>query len=628
MLALGAALLALLMATGSAEGPNPSPKRDEAGQADLPPVRGLTGQVREVRIAVPAPDAVAPLAESPPSADLDLKRMAEWAMNYLIETPRKQLDYEPVFQCHPLRCPPIPEGDDPVVACDTDARMDWEWYYMRDITGSRRGKEVEAAFHRRIRHYIGPDGRVWSHPGCYNEGDIHAHYTEKDYVIHIWGATKILKSLAEDYARTGNHESRALARKVMLALKKLATWDGEGRCWFPGGMGALKPDGTIVPNGWNSHPAPIVEPLVTYWLATRDPEGLAFAKAYAEGIVNNLQPGGIRFQPDGSFQGHSHATMHSVWGVAHLGLVTGEPRYLDFARRVWDWMLTRGTGTGWYPAGPDNCNETCCLSDMMSIAACLGRGGHPEYFDFVERYLRNYISNLQFLVTPQFEAAYRARNHAAGEAQIAAGLQELRRFQGGIIGGSGLNDYENALLGGASGFEMFGCCAPEGMRAIYTTWSHVIDRWPASALGPAGVYVNMSLNRESKWGRVVSFLPDAGRLTVKAAVKETFFLRPPHWTPRAQVEAFVDAKPTPVVWSGDYVRFEARPGQELTLTYPLVACTQEVSGLWKSCAPDLHMTFHWVGNMVVSASPPAAGTPLFTGRPRLLPPVRAESRSQ
>src|SRR2546426_398790 len=84
-----------------------------------------------------------------------------------------------------------------VVACDTDARMDWEWYYMREITGSRRGKVVEAAFHKRIRDYIGPDGRVWSHPGCYNEGNIHAHYTQKDYVIHIWGATKILKSLAE-----------------------------------------------------------------------------------------------------------------------------------------------------------------------------------------------------------------------------------------------------------------------------------------------------------------------------------------------------------------------------------------------------------------------------------------------
>src|SRR5579862_1859777 len=359
-------LLAVLPASG---GGGRRVKGEAPDQRDLPPVRGLTGEVRDVTIAVPAPVSILPIAESHPPGDIDLKRMAEWAMNYLIETPRKQLDYEPVFQCHPLRCPPVPQGVDPVVSCDTDARMDWEWYYVRDITGSNRGKDVEAAFHKRIRAYIGQDGRVWSFPGCYNEADIHARFAQSDLVIHIWGATKILKSLAEDYARTHHAESKQLARKVMITLKKLATWDGQERCWFPGGMGALKPDGSVVPNGWNSHPAPIVEPLVTYWLATGDPEGLEFAKAYAEGIVNNLQPGGIRFQPDGSFAGHSHATMHSVWGVAHLGLVTGERKYLDFAKRVWDWMLTRGTGTGWYPAGPDNCNETCCLSDMMSIAA-------------------------------------------------------------------------------------------------------------------------------------------------------------------------------------------------------------------------------------------------------------------
>ena len=57
-------------------------------------------------------------------------------MNYLICTPRPELDYEPVFQCHPLRCPPIPAGHDVVVPCDTDARMNWEWYYMREVSGS------------------------------------------------------------------------------------------------------------------------------------------------------------------------------------------------------------------------------------------------------------------------------------------------------------------------------------------------------------------------------------------------------------------------------------------------------------------------------------------------------------
>ena len=517
-----------------------------------PVILGLTGQISDVKTAVPAADEIELLVGAQIPADIDLTRMAEWALNYLSETPRKNLGYEPVFQCHPLQCPPVPEGQDPVVACDTDARMDWEWYYLRDITGSKRGVEVEAAFHHRIRQYIDAEGKVWSHPGCFNEGNTNTKYEKKDFVVHIWGATKILKSLSEDYLRTKNPESAALAHKVMLALKHIATWDDKGRCWIRCGMGALNPDGSIVPNGWNRQPAPIVEPLVTYWLATGDREGLDFAKAYAEGMMNNLQPDGIKFQQEGRditggfpFGAHSHATMHAVWGVAHLGVVTGEPKYVNFARNVWDGLLRRGTGTGWFPAGPDNCNETCCVSDMISVATLIAQSGHPEYFDFAERYLRNYISNLQFIVTPEFETLYRQRNKNATEAQLQKGLAELRKFQGGIIGGSGLNDYENDLLGNVSGFEMFGCCAPEGMRAIYTTWANTIDHYEKSPLGPAGVYINESFDRDSKWGRVVSFMPESGRLTVKAAVADAFFLRPPHWAPREAVRAFVGAKRVP-----------------------------------------------------------------------------------
>ena len=444
-------------------------------------------------------------------------------------------------------------------------------------------------------------------------------WKKEEYIIHTWGATKILKSLAEHYSKTTDLQSKELARKVLLGLKKLAASDANGRCWFPQGMGGCKADGTVVPNHWNQHPAPIVEPLITYSLATGDPEGLEFARAYTEGIINHSQPDGLVFHPDGSFDGHSHATMHALWGVAHLGLIDDNPRYLDFVERSWKFMLSRGTGTGWFPAGPDSCNETCCISDMMSIASVLGFSGKTEYFDYVERYMRNYISNLQFIVSPEFETYYRSLHQDKTPREIEASLTQLRKFQGGIIGGSGLNDYENELLGGIAGFEMFGCCAPEGMRAIHTTWNSIIDRLPISRLGPKGVYVNLCLSRQSPWGKVVSFFPQQGRMTVVPTVEEAFFLRPPHWVQRSQVNAFVGNKPVPTVWSGDYVRFDAKSDQELTITYPLISFSHEVTGIWKVSAPDLKIKFEWLGNMVVSSDPAATKTPLFSGKPRVLP---------
>jgi hypothetical protein len=163
-----------------------------------------------------------------------------------------------------------------------------------------------------------------------------------------------------------------------------------------------------------------------------------------------------------------------------------------------------------------------------------------------------------------------------------------------------------------------GCCAPEGMRAIHTAWLNTIERRSQSRFGPAGIYVNMSFNRESPLGRVVSFMPDEGRLTVKASVKAPFLLRPPHWAPHNEVRAFIGSKLVPVKWIGEYAGFDAKPGDELTITYPLLEFSHQVAGLWKG-RPDLHLTYKWRGNMVSSVDPPAKLTPLFTGRPKRLP---------
>ena len=582
-------------------------------------IRGLTGSVTNVRIATP----VMPTAPPASSIDLDLKQMAAWAMNYLIHTPRPEYDYEPVFQCHPLRCPPVPSGHDVVVPCDTDARMNWEWYYMREVSESQAGQDIEAAFHRRMLKYVQSDGTVLAHVGCYNEGEINKVYAATDQVYHVWGATKILHALAEDYRRMGSVLAQDTARQIMLRLKRLAVFTSPDICYFPAGMGAVSVDGAPIANNWNSNPAPIVEPLVNYYLATGDEEALAFARAYAEGIMTAAQPGGIRIGDDGNLGGgHGHAMLHALWGIAHLGIVTSETRYTAFVKRSLDWVMRLGTGTGWFPAAPDwaaNCNETCMISDVMSNAALVARAGYPEYYDYVERYLRNYISNLQFIVTPEFEAYYRQLNPTVDENDIQQGLQTLRKFRGGIIGASGLNDYENVLLH-AHGFEMFGCCAPEGMRAIYTAWTHTIQRLPASPLGPAGVYVSLCLNRDSEWREAHSVFPDAGGFRVKAKVSDTFYLRPPHWAPRESIKSFRNGAVVPAVWSGDYLRFDdAQPGDELAIGYPLLRFTHLAGGQWQKIAPDLRVMYEWLGNMVVAVDPPAQHTPLFTGHPRQLP---------
>ena len=110
-------------------------------------VRGIPGNVEKLGV-VRSPQNGQLMKNHKPQGDVNIKGMARWAMNYLLRTPRPELDYQPRFYCHPLMCPPVLAGWDSIVDGDTDCRMDWEFYYMRDICGATEGRDIEKAFHK------------------------------------------------------------------------------------------------------------------------------------------------------------------------------------------------------------------------------------------------------------------------------------------------------------------------------------------------------------------------------------------------------------------------------------------------------------------------------------------------
>jgi hypothetical protein len=580
--------------------------------------------------------------------DIDIRRMAQWAMHYLANSPKPEFNYQPVFQAFPLKFPSVREEYDPVVDCDTDARMDWEWFFMRDVAGGKFAADVEDKFHARLRLYIGDDGLAHCHPGCYREDLKDKVYGEDDKIIHTWGTIKILRSLSLDYARNKKSERLDLAGRVVAGLRKLFVWGkdekGEEFCYGPNGMGPVDPKGRLTKEQygiWGLQPAPIVGPMLDDYLVSGDESALAFAKAAAKGIIESRQPGSIAFLKNGAFVipeegqhehptldsnknvAHTHGSLHAIWGVAELGFYLGEKKYLEFAKRSFDWMMQRGTGTGWFPAMPDSCNETCAISDMISIAVLLGRSGYTEYFDYAERYFRNYIVNLQFIVSPELEVYYRRIHADNGEKEINHQLELLRRLQGAIIGGSGINDYENELLGRVSGFSIFGCCAPEGMRTIYTI-SKGICVEENGVFMPKGLYIHIPFSFENSEGIVHSLFPSEGGVEVIPKKDTTVFIRVPHWTDRDKTTITIDGKPVQPEWSGKgaapYLTVEAKAGRKIRVVWPLVTFTH-TSKVWPDTAPDLEVAFDWLGNSVIACRPPAEAKniPLFTGGPRILP---------
>ena len=189
-----------------------------------------------------------------------------------------------------------------------------------------------------------------------------------------------------------------------------------------------------------------------------------------------------------------------------------------------------------------------------------------------------------------------------------AGLALLGHYEGGFIARVYPNDLARSRT--SEGMSMMGCCPPEAMRALHIAWSHIVTETKR------GIEINLAMNRDHPAARVASFLPHEGKVTVHARRNADFYLRPPSWTLRKEVRAYVDGKASTPVWDGAYIRFAGvKSGQRLTITYPLVDFSQRVTIDGKA------YTYHWIGNTVLGVNPAGAILPLFAEVPRPLPQI-------
>ncbi|MCL4545804.1 MAG: hypothetical protein M1118_14650, partial [Chloroflexi bacterium] len=335
-----------------------------------------------------------------------------------------------------------------------------------------------------------------------------------------------------------------------------------------------------------------------------------------------------RHQPDGHVDGHNHVQMHAIRGVAQLGAVTRHWRALDWAKIAYAYFHATSFDTGWLPeivGCPDHCNhsETCLTADMLEVEVWLARAGRPRYWDRVDRTIRNSIVPAQFALTPAIEAFWRAVNHDRSPAELTEGLHTLHELEGGFLSALTPNDRVFAVPPGGQHFgavgyrdrqlvlDMMGCCPPEGMRALYLAWANTVQP------SVQGVLVNLAFDHDGPHATVRTEMPRLGRLQVTPKVAANFLLRPPSWTPRAQVQAWRNGRAVEATWGGpahDYLVFAAaRPGELLELSWPLVAFTQHVTYRPAYATQDDHYVYRWAGSTVVAVDPPGDWLPLFSG---------------
>jgi hypothetical protein len=547
-------------------------------------------------------------SSAPPG--IDLPKMARRAMNYFLKTPRPHLNYACRFNNGLDHCPPGPQGEDLVAHGDTDARMDAIYPGLRELSGLTEGTEVDEGVHKRVLGYLGDDDLSHAPYAMCCATDMPPD-TE---ITSLWTTGWTIRSITERWLRNRDAELKERARRSALALKKLASWDS-GRAYFPGGLllegkwlgGCFGAEANFYTNQ--------VSDLLHYAEAAGDEEIAEFAYALARGIAAGL-PGGLgmrRFREDGSFTDHTHMHTRVLWGVAMAGRVMRDPALIEWARRGYEFVRSRGTDFGWFPErmilpgehpydGYEervDVAETCCMGDMTQTAIELAKAGYPHYWDHVERYVANYLREVQFSITPAVESFYRGRHAALPSAELRRGLEILRDFEGGFMGCVGVNEWAGVL----GPLNMAGCCVPEGARALVTAANHVMTEEKGL------VRVNMSLGHA---GKAATVHAGEGTLEVTAKRASGYLLRPPGWAERQAVTALRNGKEIEPAWENDYLRFENVSADDTVgIRYPVPHFLQRVS-IGGRLEAQRAYTVQWVGNRVLEIRPPGKSFPMFS----------------
>lgn len=554
-------------------------------------VSGFLGTIVNAEI-VPgsAPTSIEPVAKTQAPRDpLDLVLMAKWSLNYLAGTVTVENNFASSYGNWPLNMPPYAVGGDIIAIADSEVRNLLAFVLMRKMSGINDGANVQKGIMERVCGYQDPCGLF--NPPAHGDTDV------------LWATAWATRALIEDFVTTGNREALSRAEKALKAVREYAVESNAEGLLRLAPPEKLNLDGRVIRFAYRGElDFCIVEPFIRYYEATGDKDMLAVAKGLVDGRL-------AKFSRHDS--GHTHSHWHGVIPVAHLGAVTGEAKYLDWAEdQLHRWSSMR-TDYGWFEAiGGFGSSETCAVADLLHVCVYLAHGGRTTHYDLVERTLRNYLPQEQFFVADEkFMAIWRQRTYKDRDQHLAL----MRRMEGGFLCRTTPADHwaENTI-------SLEGCCPPTGMMGLYLAWKDIVRKTDK------GVFVNMAFNHDCTEARVASFLPDQGQLTVTPKQDGTFYVRVPGFAPRDRVTAWRNGqKSGSVAWMNDYVAFgDAKQGEELTVTYPLVAFSQKMR------TAGVDYTICWKGNTVTGIEPKGKVWPLFDKMPYPIPPYRGEAASR
>lgn len=483
--------------------------------------------------------------------------------------------------------------------------------------------QIEAWMMRLLGEY----GLTWlvDEPFASPWGQTMLYYGERtpEQMAEIsWGQRGTLLGLTSRWLATGDERFYTAACRLIDGLLQVALHHPAG-LYYPEGYYRASGWQTRTPRlaiGIEEYNAAVLWPAIRFYAASGYAPALALAEGIAQFALHRTQgylSTGAIAPVKAELEDHFHTRGNFMLGILKLGLVTGRPEYVAWARQGYDHARANGTAFGWFPEGIHHRHgEVCCITDMLELALLLGQHVDPAYYADAERFGRNHLLEGQFLDLDTLQQAV-DRLPASAQQPPANGHYSTNEGVvtsqvGAFASRSTLNDAFHPDV-----LAMMQCCNAAGTRGLYDLWRYAVETCPAANDPLSQHHVHLRFSIATPDLRVVSHEPTTGRLDITAHTPGTVAVR----LPAGEDHAFVllpTHEPQMLPAQHGYVHFALGTGETAQVHYRL--CEWSAQYTVGTAERNTVCTGHWRGETLLRVEPAGTYLPLYN-RAVDLPPV-------
>ena len=331
---------------------------------------------------------------------------------------------------------------------------------------------------------------------------------------------------------------------------------------------------------------------------------------------------------------HFHHSLYALMAVCEYASITDDRAMLERVDACYRWAREMGDPLiGFYPEllpGSErslrrqgNSVEICEIADIIWLALHLTKAGVADYWDDVDRWVRNVFTGGQMLdasflerIPESYFGGLEPRVHPIEDTRDVP-ERSVGSFFGWMRANDGLtvhfSEREDETLHSTfhgehgpklSDRSIMHCCTENGSRTLYYVWDSIVTR------DGDEVRVNLLLNRASTWLDVDSYIPVDGKVVLHIKEAPNVAVRLPEWCQPATVGVRVGEESRKAQVEGQYLRVRGlRAGEHVTLRFPLPERTlHRVIG-------EFAYKLKLRGANVVSIDPKGIGYPLYARQP-------------